>query len=451
MKAPKLTTLALLLASALPAQAQTAADNAKELQALKERIAELEKKVAEAAKRGAPAADGAEVARIAVKTEALEDSRDAAGLKGLKVSGYVDPVYLYNFNQKRAGFQFLVPIGTQPYATYASYFATAALDLQKEMESGVRWRLTLIPARSTGEVMGGAGIVHEASVSIPLTSATTRLIAGQLPDWSGYEYLPPTQNKLITHNLLFDLTLPVAYTGAGLELTRGRWVIKAVIANLNTPMRSLGEYVPMLMYRGDYTGGEYWGFGFAGVHGKKTNLRAADATNPVTTEPYSTRDTWADLFEIDGWYTRGDLTLNAHLGAGHQKDAAITADPVTGNLREALWAGASVLAAYKFTPRFEGIVRADYIYNRKNGGGLLDYVTADAFNGIGPDPDPAADPEKGTDRYAVTAGIGYAMNANTTFKLEYRFDGTTLPVFVKDNGFYAKSNHQVATSVVVSF
>ena len=53
-------------------------------------------------------------------------------------------------------------------------------------------------------------IVQEASVSVPLTDLQTRFIAGQIPDWSGYEYLQPTLNKLITHNLLFDFTLPKA-------------------------------------------------------------------------------------------------------------------------------------------------------------------------------------------------------------------------------------------------
>jgi hypothetical protein len=33
--------------------------------------------------------------------------------------------------------------------------------------------------------------VHEASVSVPLGDLQTRFIAGQMPDWSGYEYLQP--------------------------------------------------------------------------------------------------------------------------------------------------------------------------------------------------------------------------------------------------------------------
>ena len=84
------------------------------------------------------------------------------------------------------------------------------------MEGGTRWRLTLAPNRGVGSVFDSdsRSPVHEASVSVPLTDLQTRLIAGQIPDWSGYEYLQPTLNKLITHNLLFDTMAPTNYTGA---------------------------------------------------------------------------------------------------------------------------------------------------------------------------------------------------------------------------------------------
>ena len=62
----------------------------------------------------------------------------------------------------------------------------------------------------------GAQILTEKTRrdSVPLTDLQTRFIAGHLPDWSGYEYQQPTLNPFITHNLLFDFTLPTAYTGA---------------------------------------------------------------------------------------------------------------------------------------------------------------------------------------------------------------------------------------------
>ena len=54
--------------------------------------------------------------------------------------------------------------------------------------------------------------------------------------------------------------------------------------------------------------------------------------------------------------------------------AAISADPDSGALRDSRWSGLSALAAYKFTPRLEGIVRVDHLRNAKHGGGLLGYA-----------------------------------------------------------------------------
>jgi hypothetical protein len=302
--------------------------------------------------------------------------------------------------------------------------------------------------------------VHEASVSVPLGDLQTRLIAGQIPDWSGYEYLPPTQNKLITHNLLFDFTLPTAYTGAGMEITSGKWIMKGVLANMNASRKTSGNKTPVFAYRVDYSKGEFQGFGFAGVHGKAANFRADDGVgNPVTGEPYDTRDSFVNLFEVDGYFIRGDWSVLGQLSFGQQRLGAITADPTTGELRDSRWYGASVLAAYKFTPRFEGIARFDYLNNKKNGGGLLGYNFADDRNGIGPGyvDDGAggwavADPERGANRMALSFGVGYLFNANTTFKAEYRLDHASQAVFVDvRDGSYGKTNHLLGASVMLSF
>ena len=53
----------------------------------------------------------ADFSRIAPKAEAIEDAREASGLRGLKFSSYIDPTYIYNKRQQRAGFQFLNKVG----------------------------------------------------------------------------------------------------------------------------------------------------------------------------------------------------------------------------------------------------------------------------------------------------------------------------------------------------
>jgi hypothetical protein len=455
------TALALALAVAFPtlAVAQTNADLAAELKALKDRIGQLEEKLKAAESAAKPAEtqwgmtpeQAAEQNRIRVKTESIEDNLEAQGFKGLKINGQMDPTYIYNRAQSRGGFQFLNAVGDDGYNYDNSYFGMAMIDFQKEMEGGTRWRLTLAPNRGVGAVFDGQSVVHEASVSVPLTDLQTRLIAGQIPDWSGYEYLQPTLNKLITHNLLFDFTLPTAYTGAGLEITSGKWIVKGVVANMNASKRAAGEKAPVIAYRVDYSRGEYQGFGFAGVHGKAANFRADDGVgNPVTLEAYDLRDTALNLFEADGYFIRGDWTVQGQVSVGTQKNAAITADPTTGELRKSQWWGASALAAYKFMPRLEGIARLDYINNKKNGGGLLGYTFADGRNGIGPDL--AGDPEVGANRMALSLGMQYLYNLNTTFKAEYRMDRASLPVFEYGAGTsFKKSNHVLGGSMVLSF
>lgn len=459
-----LLPIALAVCLAFPAAARAGVneDILNELKALKARVAELEKKIEVQDAKLAETPQGMtpeqqqELARVTVKTEAMEDARDALGLKNLKISGYMDPTFIYNQRQDRAGFQFLNRMEDGGYNYDNSFFGAAVIDFTKETDGGSRWRLTLAPNRGIGTGIDGNSPIHEASVSIPLTDLQTRFIAGQIPDWSGYEYLPATQNKLITHNLLFDFTLPFAYTGAGLELTRGKWIVKSVLGNVTSSMRSQKDTGPALAYRVDYAKGEFQGFGFAGVHGKAANLTGNVVD--VNGDP-AARDSRIDLFEFDAYFIRGDWTVQGQWSIGRQGDASIT--PASdGTLRPAQWWGLSALAAYKFQPRLEGTVRADYINNRKNGGGLLGYVANDDRNGLGAavigvdvNGDPIyGDTEHGINRSALTFGLSYLYNLNTTFKVEYRYDYASGPVFLnaKDGG-YKKNNQLIGTSVLVSF
>ena len=458
---------ALAVAAAFPAAAQQAATPASiqdELRALRDRITELERKLqaqpaaaAQPGQWGMTPEQGRELSRIGIKAEAMQDSFTDQGYKGLKISGFADPSYIYNKNQRQAGFQFLNNVASGGYTYDNSYFGAVSLDFQKETESGTKWRLNLVPNRGTDSVIGNGGVVHEASVSIPLTDLQTRLIAGHIPDWSGYEYLPSTQNKLITHNLLFDYTLPTTYTGAGVDITRGKWIVKAMLANMNASRNNANEQSPVVAYRVDYSRGEFQGFGFAGVHGKATNFADANAAK-----------TRLDLFEFDAYFIRGDWTWQGQLSYGRHQGAAIAPDPLTGALREAQWSGLSTLLAYKFTPRLEGIARLDHVRNNKNGGGLLGYTgywdpatgsLGETRSGIGVDAtqDCVTDPataacNRGANRSALSFGMGWLFDLNTTFKVEYRLDRADLPVFlvVKD-GTFKKTNQLFGASVLVAW
>lgn len=462
MKHIRPTVLALALAGAFAApaaQAQSNEELLKELKALRERVSELEKKVATPAapQWGMTPEQVQEFNRVAVKTEALEDQMESQGYKGLKVSGYIEPVFVYNQRQDRAGFQFLNQ-QADGYAYDTSYMGSASIDFTKEVEGGTIFKLTLTPNRGVGAAIDGASIVQEATVAIPLGSLQTRLVAGQIPDWSGYEYQQPTLNPFTSHNLLYDFTLPVGYTGVGISHTEGKWWIRAAIANVNATMRGAGEKSPSLVYRVDYSKGEFDGWGFAGLHGKAPNFNTG--TN-----------TMAHLFEVDGYYIRGDWTLQGQASFGTQKEGAIT-PAADGSWRDSRWFGVSGLAGYMVTPRLQALARADYIHNKTNGGGLFAYNGYTSFcedpagcdgvpeggaiygndgrNGIGPDL--AGDVNRGANRYALTLGLKYAYDISTTFKLEYRFDGADRAVFEDvGSGSFKKNNSMLAASAVVAF
>ena len=95
-----------------------------------------------------------ELNRVTIKAEALQDNFTDQGFKGLKISGLIDPTYIYNRNQDNGSFVFLNNGGAR-YTYDNSYFGMAVLDLQKETESGARWRLTLAPERGTGALFNG--------------------------------------------------------------------------------------------------------------------------------------------------------------------------------------------------------------------------------------------------------------------------------------------------------
>jgi hypothetical protein len=168
---------------------------------------------------------------------------------------------------------------------------------------------------------------------------------------------------------------------------------------------------------------------------------------------------WCDMrvMEFDAYFVRGDWSLYGQVSYGQQKGAAIFNSD--GVLRDARWWGLSATAAYKFTPRFEGALRADYISNKRNGGGLLGYSFDDPINGIGrgvlADGSFAKGESTGANRWALSLGVNYLWDEATIFKLEFRHDGANQPVFsgqkgLVPTGFY-KTNQLLGASVVVKF
>lgn len=408
----------------------------------------------------------ADVQRLQVKLDGMETANIDNGFAGLKISGMIDPAFISSSNRRSAGFNFLnnfdaVDRGAagqdSSYAFDNSFFGMMMLQLDKETENGTKFHLQLVPHKSASSSMNLGSIIHEATVSVPTNVSGVRVLAGQFADFTGYEYFLAHQTKLVTHNLLFDFTQASYYAGAGTEIIDGAWTTKLLVANMNQSSHNDHNRNPMLVFRTDYANSEFTGIGVTGQFGKY-------ADHPLS------------MLSSDAFYMRGEWTINGQVNVGRWKDMAF-------NGGDARWAGVSLMAAYKLTPRLELVARADYLKNDKNGGGTIatifkgcsdaagalvgcsdpevaDAGAGDYRNGLGPTPQALADALasgnfsnlRGTNRSELTLGGSYVINQNVQVRMEYRYDRASQAVFqVQPENTFRRGNNLFAASVVATF
>lgn len=405
--------LVVAMATALPwmtAYAQSPADLQKEIELLKVQLRVLSEKI-ETMSSKAGGVDPQEFNRLVQKIDLAEEDSISAGFKGLKFKGVIDATYLNDQLASANGFD---------KAKGNGGYGAGMLEISKEATEGVGWTLRLVP------LSGSGSIVHEATVSVAMGENGTKLNAGLTPDYSGYEYSWGNLNPLVTNNLLYANSAASNYAGVGMSYEMGDWTAKWMLGQVDGVMT---RKAPGVAYRADYSMSEYSGIGFSGVH-----IRTNDATSGAN----------ADLMEIDGYHTRGDLTLQGQFSLGR-----VIAGALDGSGSDARWWGLSGLVGYKLTPRLQAIARFDYIDNSANGGGI--YYNPGEY---GPELDSAGtviDPSKGANRYALSTGFNYAVNTNTQWKTELRFDRSTGYNFLNSNGEYKQGNTTIGTSLVVSF
>ncbi len=269
----------------------------------------------------------------------MEEFSSEAGFKGLKIKGTMEAVYQRDVNSASTGFD---------RAKGNGGYGAAMLEFSKVPDEGIAWILRLIPLTSTDS------IIHEASISIPVSTGDSKINAGLTPDYSGYEYSMGHKTPLISNNLLHANTAASNYMGVGMSHTlssnlTAKWMVGQIDGYTS-------RKAPGLDYRADYAMGEYNGLGLSGVHFR---------TNGVD---YHMN---ADLMEIDAHHTRGDLTLQCQFSMGRVLKAGLDSSG-----KNARWWGVSGLVGYKLTPRLQALAQADFIYNRANGGGACITATA---------------------------------------------------------------------------
>ena len=420
--------LVIALASVMPmasVYAQSAADLQKDIAALKAQLQALQQKVdALSAKPEGPSISQ-QVTRIEQKQDLADDAMSASGFKGLKFKGVVEAAYTYDSSS-----------GANTFAARdgAGGSGNAMLELTKETEDGegVNWTLRLTP--------GGGALVQEATVSVGVGPGM-RLFGGVIPDFQGYEAYFAHQNLLVSHNALYDLAGPATYTGFGLTHALDKSLaLKWMVGNIDGATDSGAAFKPSvgLAYRFDWTLSEYAYLGFSGAHANSTRS--------------------FDVVAVDGGFTRGDWQLNGQVTLGQLKGGAFSGG-------DASWSGLSGLVGYKVSPRLQLLARADYMENRKNGGGtyVANYLNnpldalgtgAMAGTGLGPELDSAGaivDPTAGANLTRLSLGTNYLLNATTLWKTEVRFDNSSGYNFTDDAGAPKRDKTSLGTSLVVSF
>jgi len=439
--------IVIALASAMPwmsAQAQSTADLKKEIEALKAQLQMLTQKVEQMDSKAASPELVQQVNRIEQKQELMADDQEKAGFKGLKINGTMEVAYVYDDLKRSHNFG---------GSAGAALGESAMLQITKESQDGegVDWTLRLLPGSSTN-------FVHEASLSIPVTKEN-RIIGGLIPDYQGYEYVfananPTLGNQLISHNALFDVAGPTVYAGLGMSHTfnGGMYALKWIVGNidpvnddpslngtdaLGNPIQTVNgsQKSVGLAARGDWFINEFSYVGLSIAHGSVNRN--------------------FDVMAIDGGYTHGDWAFNGQLSMGTQRNAA-------ANGEDAVWTGISGLVGYKLTPRLQLLARADYVENRKNGGGTYAYNGTSGSGsapgiyglGLGPELDATGtiiDQNVGASLTRISLGTNYQINANTQWKTEYRLDQSSGYNFIDVDGTFRKTKNSLATSLVVSF
>ena len=422
--------------------AQSAAELKQEIEALKAQLQLLQKRVETLDQAADITPLTQQVNRIEQKMDLADNAAGESGFQGMKINGVIETALSYN-NIDRSN----TATAGSGYASSNDYAGYGMVQITKESQDGegVDWTLRLLP--------GATSMVHEASISVPLTK-DRRLIAGYMPDFQGYEFSFPHAdstlgNQLITHNALFDLAGATAYTGAGMSynLNGGNAAFKWMIGNVDggydsatdnvDPINAANSSVKTvaLAYRADWYVSDTGYVGLSGLHGSMNRNFT--------------------IMALDAGLTRGDYQFNGQITSGQEARAAANGGTAT-------WTGVSGFFGVKVVPRLQLMARADYIWNRNNGGGTYAYNGGDTTIGLGPkrtDATGSYDTDADTG-YATTGanlarltfGTNYQINSNTQWKTEYRLDVSDGYNFLDYDGTtYRKDKSTLSTALMLSF
>ena len=372
----------------------------------------------------------AEFNRIAVKTEALEDSRDDSGFKDLKISGYADVNYVYNFNKERGHLP--VP-GAQLDRALRLRQLLLRLGGPRHPE-GDRRRHQVPPHPHPGSAPPATSSAGPTSSTRPPSPSRSRPSTpgsspARCPTGRATSTCRPPRTSSSPTTCSSTSRCPYVYTGVGIEKPLGKWVLKGMVANVNTPIRQHRRGAPGLRLPRRLHGRRVLGPRLRLPGGHEDQLPGRDATPPprrptTPRTPGRTRSRWTAGTPAATCPQRPRRLRPAGEGRHHARiPSPASCAPPSGTAPRS-WPPTSSPPASRAScaPTTSSTTRTAAACSTRR---RRRQSTASA----GPTRTAAIDPEKGADKYAITAGVNYAINANATFKLEYRYDGATQNVF----------------------
>jgi outer membrane murein-binding lipoprotein Lpp len=487
-----------LLIAGLPgvSHADTSIDELKsELLTLQRKVDELEKSAAAAASAksqnpdpGVSATEFAslkqQVAKQDLQVETLSTAASEGPTAGLSVTGYLDPVYLYNRNARSGGFSFLDH--NSAYTYYNGNAGDVYLDIKKTFGVGPlapSAEIQIQPNRGAGNTTldgaKGNNMFNTAFVTIPHDDAN-QFVAGLMPSLAGYEYQQSNTLPTLTHNLLYDFSIPGYFVGIGYNGSHGEYTWKVILGNeqnlthaataSDSSARLHTNLTPMINWRIDRSKGA-WDWGWSAAVGRQL-IYSGNAAGDCTSGGFGYNCSSSGAFstymftEIDASYAVADSTFNAEFDLGNQKHAA-------WNGGDATWWGFSLLYTQKWRLPTIGLMgfaaRWDYLNDSKNGGGGGNtYVGGssiagsaspgtDGLNGFGIDPACLASSNnngqscKGANHQDIALDLMFYPAVSYTVKVEYRHDWSNRNVFQRADGSWRKSNDVIGTTLVYTF
>jgi hypothetical protein len=298
---------------------------------------------------------------LKIKVDTLSEAAQTGPIAGLSVTGFVDPMFLYNRNSNSAGFRFLNKNGAYNY--YDSNLGDVYLDIKKTFGVGPEApsvELVIQPDRGSGASFSSEGggltnsIFNQANVNLPL-SATGTLQLGLLPSLAGYEPNPANLTQTLTHNLLFDFSEPASYLGMNYKLFTNNYQTLWQLMLANEQLKSAGAVVneqngrsgsnstPTLADAWTTSTAPRWTWVSPPILGVRPSTPSScssgfgyqcNLASPLAATSYA---------EADLTYTWSDIQYNAQLDYGQQAHAA-------WNGGMAQWYGFSLLAGKSGIP-----------------------------------------------------------------------------------------------------